>query len=83
MSKRSDHKITTTTTTVDTAAEKVLRMRKGRSVGTEVTVGPAEGLAPDTLAELERIQAQVLASYGMKESGRSKIVSRLKQLDDE
>ena len=83
MSKRSDQKTTTTTTTVDTAAEKVLRMRKGRTVGDEVAVGPAEGLAPDTLAELERIQAQVLASYGMKESGRGKIVSRLKQLDDD
>ena len=83
MSKRSDQKTTTTTTTVDTAAEKVLRMRKGRTVGDEVAVGPAEGLAPDTLAELERIQAQVFASYGIKESGRGKIVSRLKQLDDE
>jgi len=83
MTKRSDQKTTTTTTTVDTAAEKVLRMRSGKSVGDEVAVGHAQGLAPDTLAELERIQAQVLASYGMKESSRGKIVNRMKQLDED
>jgi thiamine monophosphate kinase len=83
MTKRSDQKTTTTTTTVDTAAEKVLRMRRGATVGDEVAVGPAEGLAPDTLAELERIQAQVFASYGMKETTRGKIVNRMKQLDED
>ena len=83
MSKRSDQKTTTTTTTVDSAAEKVLRMRRGNAVGDDVAVGPAQGLAAETLAELERIQAQVLASYGLKESSRGKIVNRLKQLDDD
>ena len=58
-------------------------MRRGKSIGDEVAVGPAEGLAPDTLAELERIQAQVFASYGMKESSRGKIVNRMKQLDED
>ena len=83
MSKRSDHKTTTTTTTVDTAAEKVLRMRHGKTVGDQVEVGPAAGLQPETLTELERIQAQVLANYGMKESARGKIVSRMQKLDDD
>ena len=83
MTKRSDQKTTTTTTTVDSAAEKVLRMRHGKTVGDQVDVGPAAGLKPETLAELERIQAQVLANYGMKEVARAKIVSRMQQLDDD
>ena len=83
MTKRSDQKTTTTTTTVDTAAEKVLRMRHGKTVGDQVAVGPSAGLNPEALAELERIQAQVLANYGMKETTRSKIVSRMQQIDDD
>ncbi|MDE0881936.1 MAG: hypothetical protein OSB21_05030 [Myxococcota bacterium] len=82
MSKRSDQK-TITTTRVDSAAEKVLRMRHGKSVGDKAAVGPVAGLKVETLSELERIQAEVLAGYGMKESAKSQIVSRLKQLDDD
>lgn len=82
MSKLSDQK-TITTTRVDSAAEKVLRMRHGKTVGDQVAVGPASGLKVKALSELERIQAEVLASYGMKESAESQVVSRLKQLDDD
>ena len=83
MTKRSDQKTTTQTATVDSAAEKVLRMRSGKTVGDQVAVGPAAGLPAEALAELERIQAQVLANYGYKEKTREKVVSRLQSLDDD
>jgi hypothetical protein len=83
MTKRSDQTETTTKTAVDTAAEKVLRLRTGKTIGDDVEVGPPKGLSVEAQAELERIQTQVLASYGYREDSRTKVVARLKNLEED
>ena len=83
MTKRSDETKTTTVTSVDTTAEKVLRMRSGKTVGDDVEVGPPKGLSVAAQAELEKIQAQVLASYGYRENSRAKVVARMKNLEED
>ena len=79
---------TTTTTTVttegsapSTQVEQIARMRIGKTVDDSTEVGPPAGMAASALAELERIQAGVLAKYGMKEATASKIEGRMKDLD--
>jgi hypothetical protein len=91
MSKRPNQSgsQTTTTTTVttegsapSTQVEQIARMRTGKTVADNTEVGPAAGMAASTLAELEQIQASILAKYGMKEATASKVVGRLKDLDE-
>jgi|TARA_Y100001933_G_scaffold246906_1_gene279117 hypothetical protein len=57
-------------------------MKEGLEAPGSVEVGPASGMSADALANLEKIQADVLARYGFVEQPRAQVVSRLRQIED-